>query len=234
MTQDIFHAIQRCADARTLRETLFAYFGEQGFGRIGFGAPSRSNPGALTIVERGYPAEMLGRYQDGRHHLHDPALNRALASGRPLRWRDVLRQGDLSQGERAVIGGLLDSEATDGIAIPTFGRSNSAGIVNLSSSNAAEVVAAADLPRLQAVAQQAHLRLDKLLYDSDPAPELSPRERQILFWIAQHKSNTDIGTILAISPTTIATHVKRAFEKLDANDRMSAVNRAIESGQIWV
>jgi DNA-binding NarL/FixJ family response regulator len=57
---------------------------------------------------------------------------------------------------------------------------------------------------------------------------LSPREAEILFWVAQGKSNPEIGTILQISPATAKKHLQNIFSKLGTENRASATLRALE------
>ncbi len=57
---------------------------------------------------------------------------------------------------------------------------------------------------------------------------LSPREAEILFWVAQGKSNPEIGTILQISPATAKKHLENIFTKLGTENRASATLRALE------
>lgn len=57
---------------------------------------------------------------------------------------------------------------------------------------------------------------------------LTPREAEVLLWIAQGKSNSDIGTILGCTENTIKVHTSRIFEKLGSENRNSATVRALE------
>ena len=57
---------------------------------------------------------------------------------------------------------------------------------------------------------------------------LSPREAQVLLWIAQGKSNEEIGVILGASRNTIKKHVLHLLEKLGVETRNAAAIRAIE------
>jgi len=61
---------------------------------------------------------------------------------------------------------------------------------------------------------------------------LSPREREILKWVAAGKTNPDIATILGIGMPTVATHLKRIFAKLSVHDRVSAVLMAHKLGMV--
>lgn len=57
---------------------------------------------------------------------------------------------------------------------------------------------------------------------------LTPREAEVLLWIAQGKSNSDIGTILACAENTVKVHIARIFEKLGFENRNTATVRALE------
>ena len=68
-------------------------------------------------------------------------------------------------------------------------------------------------------------------FDS-PAPlaelGLTPREAEVLLWVAQGKSNPEIATILGAADNTIKVHLGRIFEKIGADNRHSAMLIALE------
>lgn len=53
--------------------------------------------------------------------------------------------------------------------------------------------------------------------------QLTKRERQVLFWIVEGKTNGDIGRILEISPRTVEKHCESIFRKLGIENRYSAI-----------
>jgi|ERR1043166_2692188 DNA-binding NarL/FixJ family response regulator len=57
---------------------------------------------------------------------------------------------------------------------------------------------------------------------------LTPREAEVLLWIAQGKSNGDIATILGCAENTVKVHTARIFEKLGIENRNAASMKAIE------
>ena len=57
---------------------------------------------------------------------------------------------------------------------------------------------------------------------------LTPREAEVLLWIAQGKSNADIGTILGCAENTVKVHIARIFEKLGFENRNAATVQALE------
>jgi DNA-binding NarL/FixJ family response regulator len=61
-------------------------------------------------------------------------------------------------------------------------------------------------------------------------PALTPRELEVLQYVARGLSNPDIGRALFIGEATVKSHVTRIFEKLEVNDRTAAVTVAIARG----
>lgn len=57
---------------------------------------------------------------------------------------------------------------------------------------------------------------------------LTPREAEVLLWVAQGKSNGDIAIILGCAENTVKVHMARIFEKSGFENRNAASMRAIE------
>jgi DNA-binding NarL/FixJ family response regulator len=57
---------------------------------------------------------------------------------------------------------------------------------------------------------------------------LTPREAEILLWVAQGKTNPEIAMILGIGLTTVKKHLEATFAKLGVENRTSAAALALE------
>src|SRR5689334_4202031 len=57
---------------------------------------------------------------------------------------------------------------------------------------------------------------------------LTPRVAEVLLWVAQGKTNADIGAILGISESTVKKHLLEIFDKLGVETRGAATLRALE------
>ena len=57
---------------------------------------------------------------------------------------------------------------------------------------------------------------------------LTPREAEVLLWVAQGKSNGDITIILGMAEKTVKKHLGNVFEKLGVESRNAATLRALE------
>ena len=75
-------------------------------------------------------------------------------------------------------------------------------------------------------------RFAQLTRESAPQELLSERERQVLDLLAKGSANKEIAASLSLSESTIKTHVANIFQKLEVNDRTSAVTQALQRGII--
>lgn len=60
-----------------------------------------------------------------------------------------------------------------------------------------------------------------------PSPGLSsltPREREILQWLAEGKSNWAIGVIVGCCEETVKKHLQHVYRKLGVDNRIGAIN----------
>lgn len=51
---------------------------------------------------------------------------------------------------------------------------------------------------------------------------LTPREREVLHWVCECKTDAEIGRILGISVHTVSKHLQRVFSKLGVENRIGA------------
>jgi len=57
---------------------------------------------------------------------------------------------------------------------------------------------------------------------------LTPREAEVLFWVAQGKTNPEIATITGVQLTTVKKHLENVFQKTGVENRTSAAALALE------
>lgn len=55
---------------------------------------------------------------------------------------------------------------------------------------------------------------------------LTPRQAEVLHWIAKGKTNEEISKILACSFHTVKTHIREIFQRLDVTNRAGAIAAA--------
>jgi len=64
----------------------------------------------------------------------------------------------------------------------------------------------------------------------DEVAVLTPKERQVLAWVARGHSNREIAEGLFMAPGTVKTHLAHIYAKLGVNDRHEAMARGIALG----
>ena len=57
---------------------------------------------------------------------------------------------------------------------------------------------------------------------------VSPREAEVLLWIAQGKTNAEIGGIIGATEGTVKKHMRHLFDKLGADSRGALMLLALE------
>jgi DNA-binding CsgD family transcriptional regulator len=59
------------------------------------------------------------------------------------------------------------------------------------------------------------------------ARRLTPREREVLAWVARGKRNAEVAELLCLSPGTVRKHLENVYAKLGVNTRTAAVARLL-------
>lgn len=82
----------------------------------------------------------------------------------------------------------------------------------------------------QAEAAQAAVEFQPDFSSSKPLEGLglTPREAEVLLWVAQGKTNAEVAIILGMVESTVKKHLEHVFPKLGIESRNAATLRAIE------
>ena len=64
-----------------------------------------------------------------------------------------------------------------------------------------------------------------LLEETRDEVALTPREREVLGWVVQGKTNPEIAEILCVAPRTVRKHLENVFVKLGVHTRTAAATR---------
>ena len=237
--QQVLSDIGDSGSASELWDCVHTYCVDLGVQRISYhhypGVLSSQSPAAppVSIIAEGFPEEWVCHYINEKLYLVDPITELARTSGTIFQWEDVGSLMRLTQSQKDYIGELREAEIGNGVAFQVYGPGMRNGYVGLGFDVKIPVSAVKYLPLLQCVAQAAHLRYCTLTPEAvTKLPKLSPREQEVLGWIAQGKSNSVIASILGVSAHTVDTMVRRLYAKLDVADRTTAAIRGIGAGLI--
>jgi LuxR family quorum sensing-dependent transcriptional regulator len=180
------------------------------------------------------PQEYIDRYSEKNYVLHDPIVTELRTNLRPYSWSDVRKNRNLKKHEATIIDEAREWDARDGLMVPIVTSSGSVSgfcpcgyepDISPRARAAIEIVAIYSHHALRRASLQAQRK------DVTHTP-LTPREREIMQWVAVGKSDDEIATLLSIGATTVTRHVENAKRKLDAMRRPYAVAQALRLGEI--
>lgn len=80
---------------------------------------------------------------------------------------------------------------------------------------------------MSAAVHAGYSRFRELLDDKTPRSPLTSREAECLRWVAEGKTDMEVGKILAISPRTVRFHINNAKVKLGVATRIQAVAKRL-------
>src|SRR5690606_15351769 len=118
--------------------------------------------------------------------------------------------------------------------VPLYGANGELAGVGMASSSGGVEVDKDMLCTIRALAFQFHLAFTEKEAEQNELMNvhLTDREKEILLWAAEGKSDPVIADILNISYPTVRYHMNNVFRKLNANERTFAVVKAIRHGLI--
>lgn len=181
-----------------------------------------------------YPDDWMSYYKDNHYEKKDPVPRQAFKTFRPFTWDSLSHTQDLDSGEKRVLNEAREAGLLDGVGVPIYGHNGELAGVGMASSAGGIKPDANVLSKLRALAMQFHLAFTDLEKESQAAKSvhLTSREKEILLWAAEGKSDSIIGEILGVSHATIRFHMNNIFRKLGANERTLATVKAIRQGLI--
>lgn len=234
---ELFAQIDRARSLSRLWTLMIRYFTGQGFGAVAYVLFDRGRVGeAVALLEHGFPPDVVHAYAEMGYGQHDPTLRVVMATGRPDTPYRVRERFHLSPDERHYRTTMEGLDTGDALSLPLFGPHGRDAYGILGYPSDPDFYRKARRTELHMAAQAAHLKTFSLLTRRlrPDTQGLSPREVEILRWVAKGKSNSVIADILEISAGTVDTYLRRIFEKLKVTDRTSAAVKGVSLGLIRV
>lgn len=210
----------------------------RGCGVRGFGYHHLPPPGApdahlLRVEIDGFSEALLAKYLAGRVAGVAVLARRVQQSVGPVYLDEIEGDPELSDRERAHIGGYRTAGIANGLGLQVFGPHGRNAIYAIELPAVPRRLPAPTFAALRWACQTMHLRYCVLLMPTlGILPSLSNREAEVLTWVARGKSNASIGDILGISAHTVDAHLRRIYLKLGVFDRISAALRGLGFGLI--
>ncbi|MDA3558031.1 MULTISPECIES: LuxR family transcriptional regulator [Acinetobacter] len=231
--EDLLSASLNAKDTDQLFDIAKSISAQLGYGYCAYGMHiplSIAQP--KTILLNNYPEEWQQRYAERHYIAIDPTVRHCLNSLKPLIWTSQTANKQLPRD-------FWDEAQSYGLNV---GWSQSCrdligtqGMLTLarSADPISEQEQKSQSTKIFWLAQMLHNSIAKIVNDRECAVlnlKLSTREKEVLRWSAEGKTSSEIALILSISERTVTFHVVNAMQKLNVNNKISAVIRAVMLG----
>jgi DNA-binding CsgD family transcriptional regulator len=221
------YAVERLGELEAMFEKVAGGFGYRGFTCMQVAEHGRPLAPRL-LCGRGHDA-WDSHYWERGHLPHDPCVGAVFARASPFTWEEC-RTGATGRAKA-----MFDEAETfglrNGMVVPVHGASGDLRAVRLlSEERGLEAAAGPTLHALSVILAERSHTLVEGAQDYRTRTPLTAREREVLCWIGEGKSDWDMGTILGISENTVHFHVKNAMAKLGARTRLQAWAKAMAMG----
>jgi DNA-binding CsgD family transcriptional regulator len=180
-----------------------------------------------------WPTPWLAEYQKNDYVRYDLAPTIARLTALPFTWREAILGKEQTAEQVAFNQWVASLGIVDGFAVPMHYPGGNIGLC----------VSVADHPiedpeekrALRIASIYAYERcsvLGDLTEASSVKFPLTPREVECLRWVLKGKSDTDIGDILRISPSTVHFHIEKVKNKLGVKTRTQAAAIVVTLGYL--
>jgi DNA-binding CsgD family transcriptional regulator len=236
---DFIEAAERAESLPELSRCLAASFERFGVPHFTLGAMLQDNLDAaptFTTLVRGVTQAWSDHYWDQKYFNVDAAVHLALQRDTAFGW-SLIENSRLPKSSARLFSEIRDAMAIrGGYVVPIHDEAGLAGIVALHHEDRelpAKTAQALKLISIYALERAKELReLERGLHTPETACPLSMRQREILAFAAQGKSEGDTGDILSIASTTVREHMTNIRDLLGVRTKTQAVVHAVRKG--WI
>ncbi len=187
-----------------------------------------SRPKIYTLTN--FPEAWQQRYHAARYVDVDPVIRHARQSYAPIIWSDAVFEETPHLWQEAQAHGLRY-----GYSLAAVSNCGVAGMMSMARSHGPLTRRELQQQELKMrwLVNAAHLAITRAVLPKlspDNAIELTAREVEVLKWVADGKTASEISMIMLISVYTVNFHVKNAVTKLKTSNTTAAVARAAMLG----
>lgn len=199
----------------------------------------KANHGAMQE----YPEDWIKHYAQNNYKSIDPVLQFCFKTNQIFSWDILVQSKELAKDEKLLMNEATEANLLNGLAVPIHGLNGELTAIGLASTSGGADQDKDTLSKIRALSIQFHTAyaekesqlsdIEELQFtQAQQAIQLTEREREILLWMSEGKSDPIISEIVGISQATVRYHINNIFRKLQANERTLAVVKAIRYGLI--
>lgn len=232
-----FDTIDHISRLTVVEQVAAAFVGaveKIGFTALGInGLPLPGEGVDLRIVTESAPEGFRDLYIHERFYRVDHICAHARTATEPFRYSEAPYDRNESREHQRFTQAIETYEVGKGLVVPLGRFANVPACVWLAGKNPDLNEDANHATELIALFAASKARVLSDLSDTEArTSRLTPREREVLTWVAQGKSSWEIGEILSIAKRTVDEHTQTATRKLHAITRTQTVINAIRIGEI--
>ena len=178
-----------------------------------------------------WPKDWYRQYGEGRFVEHDVVAASFRSHLTSFHWSDL--KIETAASRRVMEIASEDFGMKRGFAVPIFGLNGYEAGLSVTGSDVEETTEADSA--IEMIAVYAFNQLTRLKsLGRDGKAVLSPREREVMQWVAAGKTTWDIGAILHISSDTVNKTIASAMRRLEVHTRAQAVSEALRRREIEI
>lgn len=185
-------------------------------------------PVAPAVVFVSESLAVIGIFDEEAPVVQHPAYARANDSDRPFLMSQLMEEMGDALPPSWWLALPPEQRHNDGFVVPIHHDHKLAWLVSYTGHQPEFSQVAQSL--MAAAAYAAFARFGEMLEGIGARSPLSPREGECLRWVADGKTDIEVGQILSISPRTVRFHINNAKAKLGVATRIQAVVKQAGGG----
>ncbi|NVN09766.1 LuxR family transcriptional regulator [Nguyenibacter vanlangensis] len=243
--RDFAERLSDLSDSAAISDYLMSVIEPLGFGSFAYHliqAPDIDQVAPRTATGiSSYPEPWKAHYVSNGYVNHDPVVEKVFEEKTPFVWSRVIHPASLSRQQSRLLDDARGIGIMDGLTIPLLPRRGETASLSLVP-NKLDPEALND-PGLHnhvhLLGEFLHSRAARIVVEEAATRNsrrrrsiLSPREDEVLTWVARGKSTWDVSRLLGISEKAVDFHLDATKRKLQATNRTQAVVKAVVMGII--
>lgn len=230
-------AINRAEDLDQIFSILQKQINVLGFEKMTYWLRWHRKDTRRPVLISSYPEKFLDHYADQNFQNHDMVGKYSNLKNTPFTWSDIYKNFEVTKVQKILFQDSSSVGLRSGGSIPIHGPGlvkATFSVANDEKDTTFDRLFSYRRHELQIIATYAHEKIMSLGLDSPMIDNiLTPKEIDILSWVAAGKSYWEIGVIHKIQEDTVKKHMQSIFHKLGVTNKSHAVSKAIIHGIIF-